>query len=202
MKLIERFCWVFFAACALVECHWVLHYGIKAAGWKEPDANGWASWVQAVGSIFAIAGACGIAIYQRFDERRVRAEEQTRSDMIAARICHKVATDACLVLYNIAKKFEERLVDASIHIGAERIEDVQFSLRTLARKELAADLYSLLLELQREVAYTLTDVRRESPLDPDTHAEVCRKSRARHKKGKIIRDAIGKIAAEYGVSSI
>lgn len=157
----------------------------------------WAAWVQAFGAILAIVGAWAIAMHQRADERRVRAAEKAKGDALAAEICFELAKDACVVMQNVAQKFEVHPNGGSLHIGHERIEDVQFSLRTLARKDIPPGLYAPLLRLQRELAYTLTAVRQQNGFSATINAEVLRKAKSRVTNALVSRDAIKQIAHGY-----
>lgn len=100
MRFIERLCAAFFALCAIIECYWLLLQGIRAAGWVEPDAAGWAAWVQAVGTIAAIIGAFLIVRNQnnatrRLESKSKKSDEKRRFEIVNAVIAkpHAICTE-------------------------------------------------------------------------------------------------------------
>jgi hypothetical protein len=123
--------------------------------------QGLAAWVQAIFSVIAILAAWLTTRHQLLKQENIRRASESATDAKLAEACLALATDTCTVLQDIARKFQ-RQTQRRTTIGTERLEDIQFSLRVLAGKDLPVRLYVQMLPLQREVAYTLTAVRQQN----------------------------------------
>lgn len=113
-----------------------------------------ASWVQAWGSVGAIAAA-GIGVwYQVVRNERMRSEEQLAASASYSKACYLVARDAAATLGYIARRLRES-VDGRLRLRSDRVEDLQSTCRTLLAKDLAPKVLDRMLRVQTELAYSL-----------------------------------------------
>lgn len=84
MRVIEWLCIAFFVLCGAVELFWVMQHAADLAGWQAPTREEWPAWVQAIGSIAAIAGAFFIGDWQakatHQNDLKVRQAELNRKN--------------------------------------------------------------------------------------------------------------------------
>ena len=76
MKILERAVIALFGLILLLCLVEVIDLWFASHNWKGLDASAWASWVQGIGSIAAIAGAFMIANRQHLNERKLQREGQ------------------------------------------------------------------------------------------------------------------------------
>ena len=84
MKKIEAMSWAFFGAAALYLLHHLILHLFVTHGWEGMNPSDWASWVQAFGSVAAIAAGFAAARYQlnqarAFETSRELAETTRRT---------------------------------------------------------------------------------------------------------------------------
>ncbi|KUY54348.1 hypothetical protein [Burkholderia sp. RF2-non_BP3] len=82
-----------FKYAVVVMCAMVGIAGYNVVDWKRLDAASWAAWVQAVGGIFAVIAAFGVARYTiRADQKRKAREESVTqaADLLAL---HHIAAE-------------------------------------------------------------------------------------------------------------
>jgi hypothetical protein len=125
----------------------------------ELTKSDWASWVQAIGSIGAIIGTFAVAKFQFDKQGRAKKSDDANRVAVLAEICFVLTRDTFVCLDNLHGKFVDRSAKTLPSIGTERLEELQYSLRNFAAKDIPAELHLEVLILQREVAYTLTAVR-------------------------------------------
>lgn len=145
------------SALGLVTC-------LSTAGcaiFSEQTSGVVAAWVQAVGSVGALAGVWFTIRHQVNHQNCVKERESSERDLNAARACLSIALDVERMMRGIQKKLE----DLRQSIGTERIEETLISLRALEARDLSADVMECTLELKREVAYTLTAIHRHNRAD-------------------------------------
>lgn len=118
----------------------------------------WAAWVQAVGSIAAIAGSFALARVQANESDRIRKIEKLESNYAVAKMAVRLAIDTVFCLDNTAGKIDSRILRPR-HIGQERLDQLQTSLHSFASKNIPEEILSELLVLQREIAFTLMAIR-------------------------------------------
>lgn len=151
--------WPEYIAIALVLMVVIGVAAILSPGFRCFVANSTtAAWVQAFGSIGAIVGTAVIA-RQGFianDKRRQRDDLEAKAEITLA--CHGAAQDVYTALKNLPKKAAIRN-QAGTKIGSERIEEIQSTLRILLGKSVPAALIKPLMGLQREIAFTINDIR-------------------------------------------
>lgn len=137
-----------------------------------------AAWVQAVGSIGAIFGAFVLATMQsrRTERKREYEIKAARATIAAGARHHGKHTFFCLD--SIQKKLETAFQGgAYLHIGIDRLEDIQIALRSFAAKDIPPRLLAEILILQREVAYTLTAIHECNRLENVTETRLAKANR-------------------------
>jgi hypothetical protein len=117
-----------------------------------------AAWVQAVGSIAAIAGAFAIARNQAKETDRQREQDRLDIEADFCRTALLISIEAVKCVGSINHKLDPARSTA-IHIGTERLEEVLHALRGLASKNLTYPIHNQVLVMQCELAYTLTAAR-------------------------------------------
>jgi len=113
----------------------------------------WAAWVQAFGSIGAIAATALVAKHQIDVEREAARQRSLDEQDAFVRSCYLAVREADSTLRYIAKQLRQHL-GQRYRLGPERIEDLQETFRLLLGKQLPADLLEDMLTVQRELAYT------------------------------------------------
>jgi|GEM_PF-7021843 len=94
------------------------------------DAQVWSGWVQALGSIAAIAGAFGVAAYQK-SEANKREEISHRRNMAAeASLLESVAAEAYLEVSKLMLYCQKHSVRPIFAFPVEKLANVEFLLRS------------------------------------------------------------------------
>lgn len=180
MKYVERIVIATFSLIAIFCFVEFVDVFFDRHSWVRLDASAWAAWVQAVGSIAAIIGAFAIAKKQAAESDRLRAKERFDAEADLCRAALIISVDATTCLIDIADKIDTTK-PAPRHIGTERVEEILFSLRNLASKNLTFAIFNQVLAMQCEIAYTLTAIRQHNDGTIVTE-ERHRKARVRMKK--------------------
>lgn len=118
-----------------------------------------AAWAQAFGTVVAILASARVARWSFDANAKQRKQEKLESDAALLRACYDFSKDAFVVLENARGKFESVQLGVT-KIGTERIEEIQQTLRILLAKNIPASSIQYMLIMQREIAYTLTAVRK------------------------------------------
>lgn len=113
-----------------------------------------ASWVQAWGTIAAIAAAGFGVWYQVFRTERMRREEQFSASASYAKACYLVARDSAAALAYIARRLRES-VNGELALRTDRLEDLQSTCRSLVTKDLPPKVLDRMLRVQTELAYSV-----------------------------------------------
>jgi hypothetical protein len=111
----------------------------------------WAAWVQAIGSVAAIVGAVGVAVWQSRKQHQtsiaVLKAERSFARLEAARALQELSTGALRLLENSAKAFPDR---QAVHDTAEGRRFFDFGeLRVIERAVQAIPLHTLPHQLVR-----------------------------------------------------
>jgi hypothetical protein len=114
--------------------------------------------MQVIGSVAAIWGAFAVSRNEARQAEAQRARDQIQQEADLCRTALLISMDAVQCLTGIKGKLNPRYATPK-NIGTERIEEILYSLRSLAAKNLTFQIHSEVLVLQRELAYTLTAVR-------------------------------------------
>lgn len=196
MKFIERCCWGFFTICVLIEAHWTLLHGFRIVGWTEPDAAGWAAWVQAIGSITAIGVAIWIGDYQS-----KRAKEQAiHMDGLAVKRRHaalcSILDEAHVQCLRVAPEFSEDHLFGTysfIHYNERSFNDAISTLEEIPLHELdsynvvagISGLRDRMISIKQIVAYAKS-TERDKELEPDSQIiifgnELCEEAGDKYK---------------------
>lgn len=118
------------------------------------------AWVQAVGSIGAIAFAWFMSSHHQRVQEQQRRKDELRQLIQTAMLCEVFVRDSRAVLSNVHGKFHDSFIDQEWdEIGTERLHGLLSAMDSLFAKDISSGLLSALLPVQREVAYTLTAVR-------------------------------------------
>lgn len=115
------------------------------------DASGWASWVQAIGSIGAIAGAYALAVRQeRIQSDRANAEERQALGTLAFSAAF-LARDAATAVRQASRAIQGHKGGSVFDHPVGNLEDAQYALRTLLGRPLKPEIIARVVLLQREV---------------------------------------------------
>ena len=123
--------------------------------WSKIDSG----WAQAIGAFVAIVSAMYVTRLGFRHTEKLRLEDKAELEHAMAEIAYQLANDSFRAVQSILRKFESSF-NGTDHpkIGTDRLDDLQQSLNTFATKNIAPAIYSEILILKREVAYTLTAV--------------------------------------------
>lgn len=181
--------WIIGGLAAIAICYMLGYF----LGITEGNA---ASWTQAFGSIGAIMFAWWLGERQGEKQSKDRAHQIIQAKITAADLCVSVADDAVIVANHTCTRFYESRIQWS-EIGIERVEELQNAVRILLSKDIPPDLFSALLPIQRELAYTFTAIRQFN--DQKTRASGNRVTTAIQRAQQIDLAAKGikNIAADY-----
>jgi hypothetical protein len=142
------------------------------------------AWVQAVGSIVAIAAAGGTAIWQTSAARREATARERKAATERAMAIFYILRRAELVAKNAQRALHSR--GPTVELAADQVEFVQESLRSLPVFEIpSAKLVFLLQRTDRDLLYILRIIRskidgfaRAKPVGPGLFQRILRRLRA------------------------
>lgn len=168
MKFIERLCMAFYGACILIEIRWVAMRVIAMLGWENLTAETWASWVQAVGSIVAIAGAYFIGERQAKSARRAAAEMQDRerSGKLASifAIC-TAAHERAKFVYKVFCEVPADSITRSFDYDHSLVRSVIKALEAIPVHEIGnANAVIALLDIRDQLEFMIKAI--DTPVDP------------------------------------
>ncbi|WP_155649131.1 hypothetical protein [Burkholderia cepacia] len=149
--------------------------------WAEMTKGDWASWVQAVGSILAIAGTYYIAR----DQAKRQIEQQSRADSLAhlaegelVEIICRDARDAVTVASEYISNYRNGPI---FNFDLDRLSDVQLSIRSLYGRSVPSVLLPRIVVTQRIVTYTIRAVQQRqgvsTSLNLDTRTKASERQR-------------------------
>jgi hypothetical protein len=129
------------------------------------SSSEWASWVQAIGSIVAILGSVGIAVWQSKQQHKASLNllqaEKRMARIESAKAFFSLSTGALSLLQHSAKAFPDR---ESVHDAAEGRKFFDFGeLKVVESAVQAISLHTLPHELVRLAMIVSSTVRHESP---------------------------------------
>jgi ABC-type cobalt transport system substrate-binding protein len=151
--------------CTLIIIRWCITF----VTWSGLDSG----WAQAIGTIAAIIGTWAATRYQLRHAENVRTLANLQAGVGAAQIAFDLAVDTHRALRNVQAKLQGQLGQGThASIGIERLQDLQESLRSLAQRDISPPIFSEILVLKREVAYTLTALRQHNNRDQVTVERV------------------------------
>lgn len=143
------------------------------------SSSEWASWVQAVGSIFAIAGAFLVARYQAQHQMTQLLRSSAQARVIEAELAFVVATDAVAAI-TVANQYIANFVNGSVFkFDLDRLSDVQLSLRTLYGRGVPPDVLSSVIDIQRFVTYSVRAIQQRNENSGATYLKREFRDRAR-----------------------
>jgi hypothetical protein len=152
-----------------------------------------AAWVQAVGSIGAIAGTWWATNYHWTKSEKVRIAESTKTTANLAESCLVIATDTDKIVSHIRWKFQS----GAMEISTERLEEVQWLLRQMLSRSIHPRLFADMLPLQRELAYTLSAVRQHNLSKVRASEERVKKALHREQTVTEAKDRVAVTSAKF-----
>lgn len=146
-------CWIIGGLAAVAICYMLGCF----LGIKSTDAP---SWIQAIGSVGAIVFAWFMSAHHQRLQEKERRKDELRKLIQTAELCEAFVNDCRSVLRSVREKFRGSCArEKWSEIGTERLLGLLSAIDSLFAKDIPPGLFSAMLPVQREVAYTLTAVR-------------------------------------------
>ena len=139
MKIVSWFAGCVALCAALIALHWSINWLVSKHDWMRLSPSDWASWVQAVGSIAALAIAIGIMRHQNEHAAKLVAHADLRATLRKADSIHAILGRYRNELKQIAGSMQtrptehERIVKISlrVHAGLREVKGMQATMQTI-----------------------------------------------------------------------
>nr|WP_254227665.1 hypothetical protein [Burkholderia gladioli] len=152
----------------------------------------WASWVQAVGSIFAIVGAFLVARYQAKNQIRQMLTAADQARVTEGELAYVVAKDAMIAVFVSNNYIVDFKSGSTFWFDLGRLHDVQVSLRSLYGRTIPSEVLEKVITIQRLVTYSLLAIQQRNNNGLPTYLTSDTRDKARA-RASLANDVIGEI---------
>ena len=139
MKIVSWLAGCVAMCAALIALHWAINWLVSTHGWIRLSPSDWASWVQAVGSIAALAIAIGIMQNQNKHAGKLVAQADLRATLRKVDSIHAILGRYRNELQQIAGSMQTqptehaRIVKIAlrVHAGLGQVKGMQATIQTI-----------------------------------------------------------------------
>lgn len=140
-----------------------------------------AAWVQAIGSIFAIVGAFGVAWYQNRAQIAIRKKERQEEALDTAHAVVAVCIDVVRAIRDSAESMRMHAPGNAFKAETDRLDEALYSMRTLLGRPIPPEMMLPLLQVQRLTTFSHRAMRQRAGSTKGFAADTVSKAEARHR---------------------
>lgn len=149
---------------------------------RVPGSSGeWAAWVQAIGSILAIAGAFLVARYQAQKQVEHLQLDAARARVSEGELTHVVAKDAMVAIFTANQYIRNFKNGTVFEFDLDRLTEVQVSLRSLYSRAIPTELIEHVITIQRLVTYSIRAMQQRNASTETTYLTQDSRYKARER---------------------